>query len=69
MIALKIRGEQVDDIAAAANVMRQKAQTIKAPEIAMDIVGTGGDGFGTLIFQLHAPLLWRVAEFRLPNTE
>ena len=47
LIALKIRGEQVDDIAAAANVMRAKALTIKAPDLAMDIVGTGGDGFGT----------------------
>ena len=47
LIALKIRGEQVDDIAAAANVMREKAQTITAPDSAMDIVGTGGDGFGT----------------------
>jgi anthranilate phosphoribosyltransferase len=47
LIALKIRGEQVDDIAAAATVMRQKALTINAPDIAMDIVGTGGDGFGT----------------------
>ena len=47
LIALKIRGEQVDDIAAAATVMREKALTIKAPDVAMDIVGTGGDGFGT----------------------
>ena len=47
LIALKIRGEQVDDIAAAATVMREKALTIKAPDLAMDIVGTGGDGFGT----------------------
>ncbi len=47
LIALKIRGEQVDDIAAAASVMREKALTIDAGEGAMDIVGTGGDGFGT----------------------
>ena len=47
LIALKMRGEQVDDIAAAASVMRDKALTIQASEDAMDIVGTGGDGFGT----------------------
>jgi len=47
LIALKIRGEQVDDIAAAATVMRAKALTISASDRAMDIVGTGGDGFGT----------------------
>ena len=47
LIAPKIRGEQVDDIAAAATVMRAKALTIPASDLAMDIVGTGGDGFGT----------------------
>ena len=47
LIALKMRGEQVDDIAAAASVMRNKALTIQASDDAMDIVGTGGDGFGT----------------------
>ena len=47
LIALKIRGEQVPDITAAATVMREKATTISAPDGTMDIVGTGGDGFGT----------------------
>ena len=47
LIALKMRGERVEDIAAAATVMREKATIIKAPDDAMDIVGTGGDGIGT----------------------
>ncbi|NCF48703.1 MAG: anthranilate phosphoribosyltransferase [Bacteroidetes bacterium] len=47
LTALKIRGERVEDIAAAASVMRETALTIEAPEGAMDIVGTGGDGIGT----------------------
>ena len=47
LVALKIRGEQVSDITAAARVMREKATTIEATERTMDIVGTGGDGFGT----------------------
>ncbi|MGB2344278.1 MAG: anthranilate phosphoribosyltransferase [Candidatus Puniceispirillaceae bacterium] len=48
LIALKMRGEQVDDIAAAASVMRDKALTIQASNDAMDIVvGTGGDKIGT----------------------
>ena len=47
LIALKMRGEQVDDIAAAAGVMRDKALKIHTSDDAMDIVGTGGDGFGT----------------------
>ena len=47
LTALKMRGERVEDIAAAASVMREKATIIDAPEGAMDIVGTGGDGIGT----------------------
>ncbi|MGB2016475.1 MAG: anthranilate phosphoribosyltransferase [Candidatus Puniceispirillum sp.] len=47
LIALKMRGERVEDIAAAASVMREKALTVDAPDGTMDIVGTGGDGIGT----------------------
>ena len=47
LTALKMRGERVEDIAAAASVMRDKATTIDAPDGTMDIVGTGGDGIGT----------------------
>ncbi|MGB1872895.1 MAG: anthranilate phosphoribosyltransferase [Candidatus Puniceispirillaceae bacterium] len=47
LTALKMRGERVEDIAAAASVMREKATVIDAPDGAMDIVGTGGDGIGT----------------------
>ena len=47
LTALKMRGERVEDIVAAASVMREKATVIEAPEGAMDIVGTGGDGIGT----------------------
>ena len=47
LTALKMRGERVEDIAAAAAVMREKATVIEAPDSAMDIVGTGGDGIGT----------------------
>lgn len=48
LVALRMRGESVDEIAAAASVIRSKALPIEAPEGAMDIVGTGGDGAGTL---------------------
>ena len=47
LIALRMRGEQVADIAAAAAVMREKATIITASDTTMDIVGTGGDGIGT----------------------
>ena len=48
LIALRMRGETVDEIAAAAHVMRAKCNAVTAPAGAMDIVGTGGDGKGTL---------------------
>lgn len=48
LMALRTRGETVDEYAAAASVMREKCHKVTAPEGAIDIVGTGGDGKGTL---------------------
>jgi len=48
LMALRARGEAVSEYAAAASVMRAKCTPVTAPEGAMDIVGTGGDGMGTL---------------------
>ena len=48
LMAMRARGESVSEYAAAAAVMRSKCKPVKAPEGAMDIVGTGGDGKGTL---------------------
>ena len=48
LMALRTRGETVDEYAAAAAVMRAKCKKVTAPDGAMDIVGTGGDGKGTL---------------------
>ena len=47
LMALRTRGETVDEYAAAA-VMRAKCHAVSAPAGAMDIVGTGGDGKNTL---------------------
>lgn len=47
-MAMRTRGETVDEYAAAAAVMRAKCLPVTAPEGAMDIVGTGGDGKHTL---------------------
>lgn len=48
LMALRTRGETVDEYSAAAAVMRAKCNPVSAPVGAMDIVGTGGDGKGTL---------------------
>ncbi|MBF9022751.1 anthranilate phosphoribosyltransferase [Rhodobacterales bacterium LSUCC1028] len=48
LMALRARGESVSEYAAAAAVMRAKCTAVSAPAGAIDIVGTGGDGMGTL---------------------
>ena len=48
LMAMRARGESVAEYAAAAAAMRAKCIPVTAPEGAMDIVGTGGDGLGTL---------------------
>lgn len=48
LMAMRARGESVAEYSAAAAVMRSKCIPVQAPAGAMDIVGTGGDGIGTL---------------------
>jgi anthranilate phosphoribosyltransferase len=48
LIGLRMKGETVDEIAAAAAVMRELATGVKISGIhVVDIVGTGGDGSNT----------------------
>jgi anthranilate phosphoribosyltransferase len=44
LMALRVRGETVDEISGAVATMRDKMLKVEAPEDAIDIVGTGGDG-------------------------
>ena len=48
LMALRVRGETVAEITGGVITMREKMTPIAAPPEAMDIVGTGGDGKGTL---------------------
>ncbi|MCM2293740.1 anthranilate phosphoribosyltransferase [Allorhizobium sp. BGMRC 0089] len=57
LIALRMRGETVGEIAGAVSVMRAKMLPVKAPEHAIDIVGTGGDGTGTYNISTLAALI------------
>ena len=43
LTALRIKGETVEEITAAARIMREKATIIRAPEGVIDTCGTGGD--------------------------
>ena len=48
LTALKVRGETIDEITAAASIMRKKSLKVEGATEAVDIVGTGGDGKKTL---------------------
>lgn len=47
LMALRVRGETVGEITGAARFLRARMTPVTAPEDAVDIVGTGGDGHGT----------------------
>jgi anthranilate phosphoribosyltransferase len=47
LMALRVRGETVDEISGAVATMRAKMLPVEAPTDAIDIVGTGGDVSGS----------------------
>ena len=48
LMALRVRGETVDEITGAVEAMRAKMLRVDAPANAVDVVGTGGDGSGSV---------------------
>ena len=48
LMALRVRGETIDEITGAVSAMRAKMLKVKAPAGAIDVVGTGGDGSGSV---------------------
>ena len=48
LMGMRIKGETVGEIAAAVSILREQMIPVEAPDDAIDIVGTGGDGGGTL---------------------
>jgi len=47
LMGLRVRGEAVEEITGAVAAMRSRMLKVKAPDGAIDIVGTGGDGSGS----------------------
>ena len=48
LVGLRMKGETVEEVAAAAAVMRSLAAEVDVSDVdAIDVVGTGGDGVGT----------------------
>jgi anthranilate phosphoribosyltransferase len=48
LMALRVRGETVEEITGAVSTMRAKMLRVQAPANAVDVVGTGGDGSGSV---------------------
>src|SRR5690348_5603181 len=48
LMALRVRGETVEEITGAVSTMRAKMLRVQAPADAVDVVGTGGDGSGSV---------------------
>ncbi len=57
LMALRVRGETVDEIVGAVETMRSKMLPVEAPANAIDIVGTGGDGSHTFNISTLASLI------------
>jgi anthranilate phosphoribosyltransferase len=57
LMALRVRGETVDEITGAVSTMRAKMQKVAAPPDAIDVVGTGGDASGSFNISTCAALI------------
>jgi anthranilate phosphoribosyltransferase len=57
LMGLRMRGETVDELAGFAQAMRERVLAVDAPEGAIDLVGTGGDGSGTFNISTAAALV------------
>src|ERR687890_874794 len=47
LMALRVRGEALDEISGAVEAMRGRMLRVNAPKDAIDVVGTGGDHSGS----------------------
>lgn len=47
LMALRVRGETIEEITGAVSAMRSKMLRVEAPAAAVDVVGTGGDASGS----------------------
>jgi anthranilate phosphoribosyltransferase len=57
LMALRVRGETVDEITGAVAAMRAKMLPVAAPPDAIDVVGTGGDASGSFNISTCAALI------------
>jgi anthranilate phosphoribosyltransferase len=57
LMALRVRGETVEEITGAVTAMREKMLRVLAPTDAIDVVGTGGDASGSFNISTCAALI------------
>lgn len=57
LVALRMRGETVEELAGFASAMRERVLRVDAPAGTIDVVGTGGDGSGTFNISTASALL------------
>ncbi len=57
LVALKMKGETIDEIAGFVRAMREKAARISAPSDVIDTCGTGGDGTHTFNISTAAAIV------------
>jgi anthranilate phosphoribosyltransferase len=57
LMAMRVRGETVAEMTGAVRAMRARMSAIEAPPNAIDLVGTGGDGVGTLNISTAAAIV------------
>jgi len=57
LMALRVRGETVEEITGAVAAMRAKMLRVNAPPDAIDVVGTGGDASGSFNISTCAALI------------
>ncbi len=57
LMALRVRGETVEEIAAGAEAMRARMLRVEAPAGAIDTCGTGGDASGTVNISTAAAIV------------
>lgn len=65
LMALRVRGETVEEITGAARMMRDRMNRVEVAPGAVDIVGTGGDAHGTYNVSTCAALVAAGAGIRV----